>query len=87
MSDIYDPFGEFEDLYNPSYSYLLEELRKESKILIMNQIYKNLISRDISIDFNNQSEIVMIIENLLNWFEKREEYEKCMELKKILNKC
>lgn len=87
MSDIYDPFGEFEDLRNPSYSYLVEELKKESKILIMNEIYKNLIKKDFSIDFNNKDEVVLIIENLLRWFEEQEEYEKCMELKKILNKC
>lgn len=84
MSDIYDPFGEFDDLENPSYTYLMEELRHQSKILVMNEIYRNLMYRHVSIDFNNKQELQIIVERLISWFEEAEEYEKCNELKKIL---
>lgn len=86
MSNFYDPFGEFEDLNGASFGYLREQFLRESQILIMNEVYRQIIEceKENKKMFKTKKDKIKSIQKMIDWFEDREEYEKCLKLKKIL---
>lgn len=77
--------GDFDDSSEMDH---IESLRDNSKQTMMNMIYNAVINgeeRAIKSD-SPPKEKVEALNNILNFFVKREEYEKCSNIKKIIDK-
>ncbi len=77
--------GDFDDSSEMDH---IESLRDNSKQTMMNMIYNAVIKGEekaIKSD-SPPKEKVEALNNILNFFVKREEYEKCSNIKKIIDK-
>ena len=77
--------GDFDDSSEMDH---IESLRDNSKQTMMNMIYNAVINGEekaIKSD-SPPNEKVEALNNILNFFVKREEYEKCSNIKKIIDK-
>jgi len=80
-----DDIEDFEDNYTPKF---VKDLQESSKETMMDMIY-NAVVNDTHGALKHDSPNIAKIEGLntiLNFFKEREEYEKCHEIKKILDK-
>lgn len=80
-----DEIEDFEDNYTPKF---VKDLQESSKETMMDMIY-NAVVNDTHGALKHDSPNIAKIEGLntiLNFFKEREEYEKCHEIKKILDK-
>jgi protein-arginine kinase activator protein McsA len=77
--------GDFDDSSEMDH---IESLRDNSKQTMMNMIYNAVINGEekaIKSD-SPPKQKVEALNNILNFFVKREEYEKCSNIKKIIDK-
>lgn len=66
----------------------IEQLKSSSKEIMMDLIYKAIMENEMGA-LNNDSpaeEKVAALETVVRYFVEKEEYERCHELKKIINK-
>jgi len=79
---------ELDDTYEGNDSNRIENLQEGSKETMMNMIYNAVINdEDRAIKSNTDPlEKVEALTNILNFFKGCEEYEKCSNIKKIIDK-
>jgi len=80
--------NDLDDTYEGSNSERIENLKEGSKETMMNMIYNAVINdEDRAIKSSTEpSEKIEALTNILNFFIGCEEYEKCSNIKKIIDK-
>lgn len=65
----------------------IEKLKSSSKEIMMDLIYKAIIENEMGALNNNspKEEKIAALETVIKYFAEQEEYERCHELKKIIN--
>lgn len=80
--------GEFDDNISDGRRRILEDYHESSKDTMMNIVYKALIEGETQA-INSKTptdEKLNALNNVLTYFEKTEEYEKCFNIKNIIDK-
>lgn len=80
-----DDIEDFEDTHTPGY---IKDLQESSRETMMEMIYDAVVNNThgaLKHDSPNTAKIEGL-NTILNFFKEREEYEKCHEIKKIIEK-
>lgn len=80
--------GEFDDNISSERRRILASYEEGSKDTMMNIVYKALMEGEQQAITSNTpvDEKLKALKNVLGYFEKTEEYEKCHNIKKIIDK-
>ena len=80
-----DDIEDFEDTHTPGY---IKDLQESSRETMMEMIYEAVVNNKHGALKHNSPNTSKIegLNTILNFFKEREEYEKCHEIKKIIEK-
>jgi len=79
---------EFEEDDNWDSMEYIDDMRDDSRELMMDVVYSSIVTNEPGVinSLTSNSKKIDAILHVLYFFEKREDYEKCLELKKIIDK-